>query len=222
MEYMFTTAALFLITLAASIIFYQRIRMAQSEYEESKQSVRNITFGFTRQAKRIESDIVRLEKETMEAKILAARAIQNEQQKETRNSTDLKVVEDLSGRVETIEKTLEGMRKEIHEIAKQPRTVVQPVPVDAPIPVQGENIYNQLTETEIEVLRMIVDIGEGSVPEIREKIGKTREHTARLLKKLYDKGFIDRNTSRMPYRYVIRKEIKDLILQGSETSTLSR
>ncbi len=219
---MFTTAALFLITLAASIIFYQRIRMAQSEYEESKQSVRNITFGFTRQAKRIESDIVRLEKETMEAKILAARAIQNEQQKETRNSTGLKVVEDLSGRVETIEKSLEGMRKEIQEIAKQPRTIVQPVSVDAPIPVQGENIYNQLTETEIEVLRMIVDIGEGSVPEIREQIGKTREHTARLLKKLYDKGFIDRNTSRMPYRYVIRKEIKDLILQGSETSSLSR
>ena len=70
--------------------------------------------------------------------------------------------------------------------------------------------------------RMIVDIGEGSVTEIREQIGKTREHTARLLKKLYDKGFIDRNTSRMPYRYVIRKEIKELILQGSETSTLSR
>lgn len=219
---MFTTAALFLITLAASIIFYQRIKMAQSEYEESKQSVRNITFGFTRQAKRIESDIVRLEKETLEAKLLAAKAIQTGQKKDGKTPADLKVVEELSGRVETIEKSIEGIRKEVQEIARQPRTIVQPVPVDAPIPVQGENIFNQLTETEIEVLRMIVDIGEGSVPEIREQIGKTREHTARLLKKLYDKGFIDRNTSRMPYRYVIRKEIKDLILQGSETSTLSR
>ena len=219
---MFTTAALFLITLAASIIFYQRIKMAQSEYEESKQSVRNITFGFTRQAKRIETDIARLEKETMEAKILAVKAMQTEHQKDGKNSADLKVVEELSDRVETIEKSIEGIRKEVQEIAKLPRTIVQPVPVDAPIPVQGENIYNQLTETEIEVLRMIVDIGEGSVPEIRDQIGKTREHTARLLKKLYDKGFIDRNTSRMPYRYVIRKEIKDLILQGSETSTLSR
>ena len=219
---MFTTAALFLITLAASIIFYQRIKMAQSEYEESKQSVRNITFGFTRQAKRIESDIVRLEKETLEAKLLAAKAIQTGQKKDGKTPADLKVVEELSGRVETIEKSIEGIRKEVQEIARQPRTIVQPVPVDAPIPVQGENIFNQLTETEIEVLRMIVDIGEGSVPEIREQIGKTREHTARLLKKLYDKGFIDRNTSRMPYRYVIRKEIKELILQGSETSTLSR
>ena len=196
--------------------------MAQSEYEESKQSVRNITFGFTRQAKRIESDIVRLEKETLEAKLLAAKAIQTGQKKDGKTPADLKVVEELSGRVETIEKSIEGIRKEVQEIARQPRTIVQPVPVDAPIPVQGENIFNQLTETEIEVLRMIVDIGEGSVPEIREQIGKTREHTARLLKKLYDKGFIDRNTSRMPYRYVIRKEIKDLILQGSETSTLSR
>ena len=195
--------------------------MAQSEYEESKQSVRNITFGFTRQAKRIESDIERLEKETMEAKILAVKAIQAEKQ-DGKSNVDLQVVEELSGRVETIEKSIEDIRKEVHEIARQPRTIVQPVSVDAPIPVQGENIYNQLTETEVEVLRMIVDIGEGSVPEIREQIGKTREHTARLLKKLYDKGFIDRNTSRMPYRYVIRKEIKELILQGSETSTLSR
>jgi predicted transcriptional regulator len=67
-------------------------------------------------------------------------------------------------------------------------------------------------------LEMIVDVGEGTVPEIRAAINKTREHTARLLKKLYDKGYVDRNTSGMPYRYSIRKEIRDLILQRKEQS----
>ena len=67
---------------------------------------------------------------------------------------------------------------------------------------------------------MIVDTGEGTVPEIKEIIEKTREHTARLLKKLYDKGFVDRNTSSMPYRYSIRKEIRDLILEQNETNTV--
>jgi predicted transcriptional regulator len=54
-------------------------------------------------------------------------------------------------------------------------------------------------------------MGDGSVPEIREKIQKTREHTARLLKKLFDRGFIDRNTRSMPYRYHLRKEIVEIV-----------
>ena len=37
-----------------------------------------------------------------------------------------------------------------------------------------------------------------------------------MLKRLYDSGFIDRNTSGMPYRYSVRKEIKELILQRGE------
>ena len=91
----------------------------------------------------------------------------------------------------------------------------------APIPVEGDNILQQITGTELEVLKMIVDLGEGTVPEIKGVIGKTREHTARLLKKLYEKGYIDRNTSSMPYRYSIRKEIRELIMGQSEEPTLN-
>jgi len=78
-----------------------------------------------------------------------------------------------------------------------------------------------LTPTEIEVLMIIAEMEECSVPEIRERIRKTREHTARLLKKLYERGFIDRNTSGMPYRYRVRKEIKELIKQQKERMKLA-
>jgi predicted transcriptional regulator len=98
---------------------------------------------------------------------------------------------------------------------------VQQVPVTAPIPVEGDNILQQITGTELEVLKMIVDLGEGTVPEIKDVIGKTREHTARLLKKLYEKGYIDRNTNSMPYRYSIRKEIRELIMGQNEEPTLN-
>jgi DNA-binding MarR family transcriptional regulator len=70
------------------------------------------------------------------------------------------------------------------------------------------------------VLTFLEDFNEGSVPQIREKIGKTREHTARTLKKLYDKGFVDRNTSSMPYRYSVRKEMRELILQKKDNVQL--
>jgi uncharacterized phage infection (PIP) family protein YhgE len=217
MELVFTTAALFVVTLVASFIFYQRIKMAQIQYEDSKNSVRNITFGFSRQVKRVESEITKLEQEAQHARYLANEALKSNQGNAEATLKGLEKVKEISDRVDTIEDSIEKMKSDLNKLASQPPQTYKPVPVvEAPIPVQGEDIFQQLTDTELEVLQMIVDFGEGTVPEIRDQINKTREHTARLLKKLYDKGFIDRNTSSMPYRYSIRKEIRELILQKKE------
>jgi len=219
MELVFTTFALFLVTIVASYIFYQRIKMAQGEYEDSKDAVRNITFGFSRQVKRMESDLERLERDTLQAKYMANEALANRQDNSDATLAGLEKVKELSNRVDGIENSIETMKKDLNKLASQPR-IIQQTQVDAPIPVQGEDILQGLTDTELEVLKMIVDTGEGTVPEIKEIIEKTREHTARLLKKLYDKGFVDRNTSSMPYRYSIRKEIRDLILEQNEANTV--
>ena len=219
MELVFTTFALFLVTIVASYIFYQRIKMAQGEYEDSKDAVRNITFGFSRQVKRMESDLERLERDTLQAKYMANEALANRQDNSDATLAGLEKVKELSVRVDGIEDSIETMKKDLNKLASQPR-IIQQTQVDAPIPVQGEDILQGLTDTELEVLKMIVDTGEGTVPEIKEIIEKTREHTARLLKKLYDKGFVDRNTSSMPYRYSIRKEIRDLILEQNEANTV--
>ncbi len=221
MALVFTTFALFIVTIVASYIFYQRIKMAQTEYEDSKGIVRNITSGFTRQVKRMESDLDRLERETLQVKYMASEAISAKQGDSEATLAGLEKVKELSDRVDGIEESIDSMKKDLSKLASQPRVIVSPQgPVDAPIPVQGEDILQTLTNTELEVLKMIVDFGEGTVPEIKEQIQKTREHTARLLKKLYDKGFIDRNTNSMPYRYSIRKEIRDLILEQNESSTI--
>ena len=42
--------------------------------------------------------------------------------------------------------------------------------------------------------------------EIQQYIGRTREHTSRLMKKLYDDKFVDRDTSSKPFRYTITGE----------------
>lgn len=117
----------------------------------------------------------------------------------------------LTERFEGSEKAIEGMRKEIQALSERPVPLVQAVSIDAPIPLQQRDVLSQLTPTEFDVLTLIDEMGEGSVPEIREKIQKTREHTARLLKKLFDRGFIDRNTRSMPYRYHLRKEIVEIV-----------
>jgi hypothetical protein len=220
MELVFTSLALFMVILAASYIFHQRIKMAQTEYEESKSTVSNITMGFTRQVKKMETDLDRIEREANSARYMADQALKAPRGDSDAALKGLEKVNELSERVDTIEKSIQDMKTDLTRLSAQPRPAPATTRVDAPIPVQGEDIFQQLTETEMEVLEMIVDLDEGTVPEIRGKIDRTREHTARLLKKLYDRGFIDRNTSSMPYRYSIRKEIRELILERKEQAPI--
>ena len=221
MELVFTTIALFLVTIVASYIYYRRITMAQAEYESSKESVMNITSGFTRQVRRMVADLRKMEGDAAQARHMAEEALKMGRGSNEATLKGLEKVKELNGRVEGIEGNVEKMRVELQKLATQPRVAPTPTQVDAPIPVQGEDVFKKLTDTELGVLQMITDLGEGSVPEIRNKIGKTREHTARLLKKLYDSGFIDRNTSGMPYRYSVRKEIRDLLLEKREQAAIS-
>jgi predicted transcriptional regulator len=220
MALVYTNLAMFVVLVVASFIFYQRIKMAQWEYDESRGKVQNITSMFTRQVKRMESEINRVEREALQAKYMANEAFSAGQGSGDATLAGLEKVVELNNRVENIETSIETMRDELKKLASQPRVISQVQSLSAPIPVEGISIIQQITETEMEVLKMIVDLGEGTVPEIKDVISKTREHTSRLLKKLYEKGYIDRNTSGMPYRYSIRKEIRELILEQNEEPTL--
>lgn len=211
MELFFATLMLFAVTTIASFIYYKRISQAQEEYEKSRDIVRGITNGFTRQLSRLASAISGFENDADEAQSMAARALEISRISVEASKSGVDERKLIVERVQGTENAIEEMRKEILELSKRPVSLVQAVTMDAPIPLQQREVLDQLTPTELDVLSLIDEMGEGSVPEIREKIQKTREHTARLLKKLFDKGFIDRNTSSMPYRYLLRKEVVELV-----------
>jgi len=216
LEFIFTTAGLLAITLAASLIFYRRIKMAQREYEDSKDAVGTITAGFTRQVTKLERSIQEAKSEAATAKVASVGALKSSGETKESVLQGLEEVKKLQDRVNTTENAVESFKKELERLAATPRIQLQAPNLEAPIPVQQAGVLDQLTDTELDVLVKIVELGEGTVPEIRDYIKKTREHTARMLKRLYDSGFIDRNTSGMPYRYSVRKEIKELILQRKE------
>ena len=58
------------------------------------------------------------------------------------------------------------------------------------------------TETEVKVLRLLVE-GPRNSAQIKEGIGKSREHTARVMKGLFDRGLVVRNDRNKPYVYEI-------------------
>jgi hypothetical protein len=58
------------------------------------------------------------------------------------------------------------------------------------------------TETETKVLRLLVQ-GPRTSAQIKEEVGRSREHTARLMKALFDRGLVVRNDRNKPYVYEI-------------------
>ena len=188
MELFFATACLFTVTLAASFIYYKRIKEAQMEYEGSKDVVRNLVLGFSGQVTRLSQRIRGIEEGSNVAQDAASEALKASQQAidETRRSGEKALK--LEGRLEESESAIASMKEEMKRLSLRPSVAVPPKTVDAPIPLRQDAVLDQLTETELNVLTMIEELGEGSVPEIRDRIGKTREHTARLLKKLLTAG----------------------------------
>jgi DNA-binding Lrp family transcriptional regulator len=79
------------------------------------------------------------------------------------------------------------------------------------MPLRRDKAMASLTETEISVLEFLAAEGPKTAPEIKEKVKLSREHTARLMKKLYEEGYLERETSKLPFKYSVKKEMETLL-----------
>ena len=81
------------------------------------------------------------------------------------------------------------------------------------------------TPTELQVLTMLANEGPKSAPEIGRLVGRSREHTARLMKKLYEEGYIRRDQTRIPFRYSLVERVKQAFkkqeTKGEEKEAIS-
>jgi len=64
-----------------------------------------------------------------------------------------------------------------------------------------------LTQIEIEVLRILAQHNEMSSSEIKDILGRSREHVSRVLKSLYEKGYLERIENVKPYKYKIKERV---------------
>ena len=88
------------------------------------------------------------------------------------------------------------------------RSLTMPAPV---MPIRRDKAIASLTETEVAVLEFLSAEGPKTAPEIKEKVQLSREHTARLMKKLYEEGYVERETGKLPFRYSVKKEMEKLL-----------
>ncbi len=217
---------LLLVTMVVSALYYKRIRRVHEEYEEAKSTVGDITMSFNRQFQRQENGLRAV---THKIEIISSeneKVVKKVEEYDKRLATLANIIEDaptieqkVSTQIEEMNKKVDGVKaaqnkimQRIAEVEKLKYKVQVPeARIEAAIPIKKEKALAPLTETELTALETIAKEGEKTAPEIREKIKLTREHTARLMKKLYEAGYLERDTHKMPYTYRLKEEMQKIL-----------
>jgi len=130
------------------------------------------------------------------------------------NTSILSGLTGLELKIKDIEATQETLRIKIvcFEDQIQKNTVAPPeIRNDLAITLKRDKTMAALTDTEIAVLEMLSKEGAKTAPEIKERVHLSREHTARLMKKLYEEGYLEREAGKIPFKYTIKKEMENLM-----------
>ncbi|MBK5133015.1 MarR family transcriptional regulator [Candidatus Bathyarchaeota archaeon] len=101
---------------------------------------------------------------------------------------------------------IEKLEEKITKLTELPETIKESV-----IPIRREKALGAITDTEITVLEILSLGGGKTAPEMKNRINLSREHTARLMKKLYEKGYLERETGKIPFRYNVKKEMEKFL-----------
>ncbi len=86
--------------------------------------------------------------------------------------------------------------------------------------LRGENIMEALTPTEIQVVKMLSEEGPKAAHELGKRLNKSREHMARLMKKLYLEGYVDRESNHTPFRYRLSEKLRSTLKMDGESQSI--
>lgn len=203
--------------------YYNKILDAQKEYAVAKQLVSNIVLTFR---KRVNEQNTKVDNILYDIEELQS-SIEKRRKQETyfqNNINDIiksmtsvftinkKLVDNFIvmntkiDKLKTTDKilydTLELFKKEQKELLQKP--ILK-------LPSDQRKSFVKLTRTEIQIIQILLSEGAKTAPKIMDEINKTREHTSRLMKKLWQEGYIERDTNSIPFIYRPTKELKKRI-----------
>ena len=116
---------------------------------------------------------------------------------------------DMMGKFEVIQSRtlLGGLGRESGPVPAPPSPVLSPGKEvkEMPPPMSANVPSTSLDQTEKAVLALLRERARTSV-EIKEIVGKSREHTARLMKSLFDRKLVSRDDSKKPFVYQLTDE----------------
>ena len=125
-------------------------------------------------------------------------------------------------RVNELQKNIRSVEQEVREMHANIERLSVPVQraaaTGAPVGVVTEDTLGRLSPTEKGVLRILA-AGPKAAPEIGRLVSKSREHTARLMKTLFEQGFVEREANRQPYEYRLNDKVREALGHPSPQET---
>jgi len=230
-EILFMVTVVFLVlSMGAILLYYKRIRQAYERYDEAKDIVKDIVISFNNQLQRLEEHVGmighKLEFLSVNRKDVKGITDVTDQLKKhetqlsditSKMGTALGLKDQLLPQIaklnERIDKVVKAQENMAQRISKP-----QEVQIGGVIPIKRERALAQLTATELRVLEILTDEGPKTAPEMKSDIELTREHTARLMKKLYVKGYVERDETKTPYAYRIKEEMRKILKKTESMS----
>ncbi len=232
--YVSVSAILLLITGITAGIYLIKLKKVLREYKSAKEVIEDIIISFNGDLKEHEKNMDAIEKRLQET-IIEMEHIKSINKQDDRKleeimeikeiiSDIMKKVDDLSSKISDIYNKYKQMKETVSIFETKLEKIEDSIQsklreeseVRAAIPIKKEKALANLTETELKVLQILAKEGEKTASQIREKINLTREHTSRLMKRLYSRGYVERNTDRLPYVYRIKEEMLDFLLKKEE------
>ena len=227
------TILLLSVTGGASLLYYQRVKRASRKYEEAKRVVDDVVLSFNRELRNQESTLNAVVYKTGVVASQSEEVIGRMKEYESQLVEITTKMKNTSKADQKISVQFENMNKKIREISAQQKTVMQKIEevergrgkltvtpeakIETAIPIMRERALAPLTRTELSVLEILATEGRKVTSEIKERVELTREHTARLMKKLYTAGYLERDVHKIPYAYSIKEEMRRILRKESKT-----
>ncbi|MEM2480016.1 MAG: helix-turn-helix domain-containing protein [Candidatus Bathyarchaeia archaeon] len=219
---------IFCISSVFMLIYFRKIKNEILKHKEVKKMFEDIVFSFNRDLQKIEKRL----QEVVEnyGKI----SISSEKEVDSLLSNVRERVECLTKYAEEIAAEHKSLKEKIEELVAKYNDLLEKISkiekerdlekvkkdsstlsLSTLFPAKDENrVLTSLTETELKVLEILAEEGEKTVSEIKDRIKLTREHTARLMKSLYARGYVERREDRTPYVYRLKKEMESILKKG--------
>jgi len=222
-------------TLGAAIEYYRQLRRVGKEYEKAREAVEDVVLSFNRQlkheAERLELVAYKVEAISSKSNKSLAMAEEFSNKAQSLEAKIAAVSEDkgkmltrlgdIDKKVRDVVVSQETLAAKVSTLEEQTRqlSMIPEAKAEAVIPIKREKALAPLTETELSVLEMLALEGPKTAPQIKDKIKLSREHTARLMKQLYEGGYLERDSSKIPFKYSVKKEMEKLLRRSESEAS---
>ncbi len=204
---------LFLSISTVLVIYIKKIWGANREYTKAKTIVEEVVLSFNREIQSLKQKIGEIDEKIQNIQLPDADQIRSELRDLTTKT------ENLQSLYSALEKKFESIKMNVDKLSEMANRQERKIKMQEEltfsakpaIPLKRERALASLTPTELKVLEILFIEGDKTVREIKNRIGLTREHTGRLMKSLYEKGYVERRKNKIPYIYRIKKEMENIL-----------